>query len=244
MAITFLAAGSFTATVASATVTLTAPACSSGDILIASLVSKDNLLTTPPAGWTKIQETTNTANQVGSNWWKRADSTDSANTFNFVKSSNNGIFYGGVITAWAGCVRRGSPVDTATATTSANASSDTVTYATFTPAESAGHILAVGFYNLSATTAGSIAGTNPALTNRVDLESATGTTASIFVYSGDSTGNIATGARSHSTTSTVDDVNLGVLFGLVPALSTSGSGSTSYGPITRDRGSRFVRGRG
>lgn len=243
MGIVFVNNGAFGATTASATVTLAAPVVTSGDILVAMLVAKDNQLTTPPTGWTKIQETTNTAAQICSTWWKRADSSDSAANFDFVKGANDGLFYGGIICAWTGCADKGSPIDAGTPSTSANASSDNVTYATFTPKDSAGLLVAAGFYNLSLTTAGSISGTNPVFTNRVDIESATVTTASIFVYDGPSTGNVATGARSHSTTSTVDDISVGVIFGLVPFIAQGSTTGSLYPSIVRSRGG-FPRVRG
>jgi hypothetical protein len=212
----FVAAGALAANATTVTLDCVAPACNIGDILICAINSKDNLDVTPPDGtWTPMREDNNTANQRVSLFWKRAVAGSSGATFSFTKSSDNNILFCGVISAWRNCPATGSPIvggDTG-GTASPNASADAVTYATYTPGVAC-HLVAIGFYNDDATTAGTISGTDPALSNRWDLETATGSDSSIFGYSGDSTG-AATGARSHSTTSTTDAVNVGVLFGLL-----------------------------
>ena len=214
MAVAFVAAGAIAGTVTLPTLTLVAPTCSVGDILIATINAKDNQQWTAPANWTIFAEGNNTTAQRVTLAWKRAIAGDSGASFDFTVPVDNNITYHGVISAWSGCISTGTPIDSATPTLSANASSDTVTYADFNPARATAYVVAVGFYNDDVTTAGAIGGTDPTFTNRWDLEDATGTDASIFGYSGTSTG-AATGARSHSTTSMTDAINTGVLFGLV-----------------------------
>lgn len=218
MAVVFEQAGALASNAATTTLAVIAPATvNADDILITVILNKDNQVITPPDGtWTKFVEVNNTTAQRLTIAWKRADGTEAGGTFNFTKPTDNNVLFCGVMSRWSGCITTTSPVTGAgTPTTSANASSDTVTYATFDPAIAC-HVVAVGVYNNDLTLAGVIAGIDPILLNRWDLETNTGTDGSIFGYSGDSSG-AATGARSHSTTSTADDINIGCLFGLEPA---------------------------
>jgi hypothetical protein len=179
-------------------------------------LGKDNIDHQGPSGgaWTEIgTQANNTAGMTSSHWWKIAVGGDSGATFRFTKTTDNNIFFSGVISAWTG-THATTPIDATTPTTSNNASSDTVTYADFNPTESAAYVVAIGIYAEDQTTAGTISGTDPTLTNRFDLESSTGTDCSYFGYSGTSTG-VATGARSHTTTSMTDAINQGWVFGLV-----------------------------
>src|SRR3990167_8199349 len=202
--------------------TITAPACAADDILIAIILIKSNTNPSPPDGsWTQVHTSDNTSVQSIWIWWKKA--LASCGDFTFTRASESINWYGAIV-AFRGC-NLTAPIDASTPTASANASSDTVTYATFNPTETTGgRAVAVGVYNEDNTTAGAIAGTNPTFTNRLDVESGTGADGSIFLYEGDSDG-AATGARSHTTTSTNDAINIGVLFGLV-ATSLSAIGDT------------------
>lgn len=217
MAITYVSVGAIVSDSLVTTISLVAPTCVANDILIAVLLGKDNIdHSAPDATWTEIgTQTNNTTAQTSSHWWKRASTADSGATFVFTKATDNNVLFSGVISAWRGCVPTGNPIDTATPTVSNNALSDTVTYATFTPnSKLNAHVIASGIYNDDLTTAGSISGTDPTLTSRYDLEDSGGTDCSFFAYSGSSTG-IATGARSHTTTSMADAINQGWLFALV-----------------------------
>ena len=220
MAVAFVAAGALAATVTLPQLSLVAPTLAVNDIMVSYINAKDNQTWTAPANWTKFVEVNNTTAQRVTLAWKRAVNGDSGATFVFTVPTDNNITYAGVIAAHRGAIATGSPLDTATPTTSANASSDTVTYADFNPVETNAFVIAAGFYNDDQTTAGSISGTNPTFTNRWDLESATGTDTSIFGYDGTGDGT-ATGARSHATTSMTDAINVGVLFGLIAALPAS-----------------------
>ena len=219
MAVAFRIAGALADNATTTTLPIVAPTTNvaTDDIFVAVILGKDNQTITVPDGtWTKFVEVNNTANQRMTLAWKRVVPGDAGATFNFTKPTDNNILFCGVILCFSGCLTTATPIDATTPTTSANASSDTVTYADFNPAETAAFVVAVGGYNNDLTTAGAISGTDPAFTNRLDVETNLGTDASIFAYTGSSSG-AATGARSHSTTSTVDDVNLGILFGLKAA---------------------------
>ena len=215
MPVTFVAAGALAGNATTTTLNVVAPTLRIDDIMLATILNKDNQVVTAPSGWAKIVEFNNTTAQRATIAWKRAVSGDSGATFAFTKPTDNNILFCGVISAWRGCLTGATPIDATAPSTSANASSDTVTYATFDPAAIC-HVVAVGFYNEDNTTAGAIAGSDPSFVNRWDLEVPTGTDGSIFGYSGDSTG-AATGARSHSTTSAANAINIGVLLGLLPA---------------------------
>ena len=230
MAVAFKNAGALAANATTVTLACVAPSgIVADDIMICAIMEKANQVISPPDGtWTKFVEVNNTANQRLTLAWKRAAGTESGGTFNFTKPVDNNLLFIGVISVWSGCKVGATPIDASAPTTSPNASSDTVTYATFDPTETAAHVVAVGCYNNDLTTAGAIAGTDPAFATRWDLESGTGTDGSLFGYSGSSTG-AATGARSHSTTSTADDVNIGALFGLVEE--PPPAGGTSFDPF-------------
>jgi len=232
MAVSFISVGALAANALTTTLSVVLPgSLSTNDILVISVLNKDNLVDTFPSAesdgvsaWTKFVEFNNTTAQRMTLAWARV--TDgglaSGNTIDVTKPTDNNLLFCGCASVWRGALATADPTTGAgTPTTSANASSDTVTYATFDPLIAC-HVVAVGIYNNDNTTAGTISGTDPTLTNRWDLETGVGTDGSNFGYSGDSTG-AATGARSHTTTSSTDDINIGCLFGLeaAPAAATA-----------------------
>jgi hypothetical protein len=240
MAVSFVTNGVIAANATTTTLAVVAPTFTDTDptnILICAIHSNDNQVVTAPANWTKFVELNNTANQRLTIAWKRAAPGDSAATFNFTKPTDNNLLFCGVIGIWTGCVSSGNPIDATTPSTSANAVADAVTYADFDPTETAAFVVAVGIYADDATTGGAMSGTNPTFTKRIDVETAVGADASIFFYDGASDGS-ATGARSHATTSTIDAISIGCLFGLIaqPTSSahipprTTGSPQTSPAP--------------
>jgi len=211
--VAFQAVGALAAGANVSSLDVVAPACAANDILIAVLLVKDNRVVSAPDGtWTMFVDSTNTTAQRVRIFWKRA--TASGGTFTFTTPTKANNLFAGVISAWRGCITTATPIDATSPSISNNALSDTVSYATFNPTETTAFVVAIGVYNDDTTTAGAISGTNPAFTNRFDLETSTGTDCSMFSYSGTSDG-AATGARSHTTTSGVDAINMGVLFGLV-----------------------------
>lgn len=218
MPVNFQAVGAIAVNSTTVTLPLVAPALLSEDIMIAVLIGKDNIdHQAPDASWTEIgTQTNNTTLMTTSLWWKRASAADSGATFNFTKTTDNNVFFAGIITVWRNALNLGDPMDPATPTVSNNASSDTVTYATFTPARTDVTIIAIGIYaNDLITALGTIAGTNPTLTVRFNIETSTGTDCAFFGFSGQSVGGAATGARSHTTGSTADAINQGWLFGVI-----------------------------
>jgi hypothetical protein len=218
MAVTFQAIGAIDVNSSTVTLAVVAPTVVVNDIMICILIGKDNIdHSAPDASWTEIgTQTNNTTAMTTSHWWKRAVAADSGASFAFAKATDNNIFFAGVITSWRGAILSGSVIDVATPTVSNNASSDTVTYATFTPAFPMLTIIASGIYaNDNITALGTISGTNPTLTNRYNVETGTGTDCAYFGFSGASVGAVATGARSHTTGSTNDAINQGWLFGII-----------------------------
>lgn len=226
MVVSFDQVGALAANATTTTLALVAPAnLDTNDILIGVVLNKDNQVDTFPTSesdgigaWTKIVELNNTTAQRITVAWARVTNgaNASGNTVAVTKPTDNNVLFCGCISSWKGCLVTATPIDASTPTTSANTSSDTVTYATFDPTETTAFVLAIGVYNEDQTTGGSITGTDPTFSKNVDLESGTGTDGSVFIYSGSSTG-AATGARSHSTTSTNDAISIGCLLGLIAA---------------------------
>lgn len=224
MAVAFQAVGALAAVTAPTfPLTVVAPVLAVDDIMIAVLFDRNidsppsngfNPIT-PPVGWTLFAEGENPSGPTFTIFWKRAVGGDSEASFIFTRTIAADLFCG-VISAWRGCVTTGSPIDATAPSTSLNAISDSVSYASFDPTETNAFVVAVGMYNQDGTTAGAIAGTDPTFTNQWDLETAVGSDGSIFGYSGASSG-VATGARSNTTSSPIDAVSWGCLFGLVAA---------------------------
>ncbi|MDZ4343570.1 MAG: hypothetical protein U1E51_14190 [Candidatus Binatia bacterium] len=210
MAVTFQAVGAMTGGAGVTSLTVTAPASAADDILVAQIASPAGHTVSPPDGtWTEFVSSLNGALRSYL-FWKRA--TGSGGNFVFPASGATNLY--GVISAWRGAITSATPIDATAPSVSNNASSDIVTYAAFNPTETDAFVVACGFYNDNLTTAGVISGTNPTFALRWNLESAVAFDFSMFGYSGSSDG-ADTGARSHSTTSVVDVINVGVLFGLV-----------------------------
>lgn len=229
MAVAFQAVGALANNATTAALATVGPACAINDILIYAGMGKNNQVVSPPDGsWTKFVELNNTANQRVTLAWKRAVAGDTGGiSYAFTKPVDDNLLNIGVISAWRGCITTATPIDaTAPTTDVAATAADVVDYASFDPTETAAFVVAIGVYNDDATTAGAISGTDPTFVNRWDLETPTGTDGSCFGYSGSSSG-AATGARSHTTTSTTDAINIGVLFGLVEAAPAFPFGSPS-----------------
>jgi hypothetical protein len=212
---------------------LVAPTVLGDDIMLAHIMTNDNVAVVAPAAWALIRADNNTTGLRTSLFWKRASGSDSGSTNSFTIAGTT-LGYG-VITAWRGAARSGSPIGQTSF--SANAVSDTVTYATLTPQRAHGVVIASGFYLDDATTAGAISGTNPTFANIVDVETLTGSGGSLFVYWGAAPG-IATGARSHATTSTTDAISSGVLLELLTQNDSGGGAGNFYPSVTRTRGRR------
>ena len=214
MAAAFSAVGTAVATTTT-NLALVAPTIVPGDILFAFIVSNNNTAVVAPNGFTLVADTTNTAAMRTYLGWKRAGIDNSAATFNFTVAGTT-LSYG-VLATYRGVRDDGSAIGASSS--SANGSSDNVTYATALPLH-AGLMVAFGAYNLSATTAGAFSGTIPTFTNRLDTETATGNTASLFIHDGQATTGVATGSRTLATASTVDAINHGYMVELIPLVQT------------------------
>ena len=223
MAISWVAAGTAVATTTT-TLALVAPTVVTQDILFALIVSKNNTAVVAPFGFRLIADTANTAAMQTYLGWKLAGTDDSGATFNFTVAGTTVSF--GVLVAYRG--GRSEELPIGVSSSSANALSDNVTYATVQPGLGLSHLVAFGAYSLNATTAGAFSGTNPTFTSRVDVETATGTTASLFVNDGPSISGAATGSRTLATASTTDAVNHGYMVEVIPYVERTG---TVSGPL-------------
>lgn len=233
MAITFVAAGSGVATTTT-TLALVAPIVINNDVLFALIISNNNTAVVAPEGWTLVSDTTNTAAMRTYLGYRRIGDDASSGTVSFAVAGTTLSF--GVLVAYRGVALGG--VAIGSSSSSANASSDNVTYATLLPMGTNRTIIAFGAYNLSATTAGAFSGTDPTFTARVDIETAIGNTASLFVHDGPSLTNIATGARTLATASTVDAISHGYLVDLItgnPQGEGGGNPSLNYPALFRTR---------
>lgn len=213
MAVAFVEAGSQVANATTTTLSLVVPNGSTvpGDFMVAVILGKNNQTVSAPAGWNLIAELNNTANQRISVFAKFVAVGEPGSTQNFTKTVDDNILFYGIIATWRGVDTGSGP--TPQTSTSANAvAADQVDYADYDP-DIPCHVLALGVYNNDVTTAGAIAGTDPTFTNRFDGETNVGTDGSIFIYDGESSG-AATGARSHATSSAIDAISIGVLYGL------------------------------
>lgn len=232
MAITYTAAGTEVATTTTA-LAMSAPAALSGDILFAVIYSNNNTAVVSPTGWTTLYDTANTAAMQTYLAWKRAGVNDSLAEFTWTVAGTTVSF--GVIVGYRGAVDSGNPIGAKTI--SGNASADDVTFATLDP-HGLNHIVAFGTYADDATTSGTFSGTNPTMTERVDVETATGADASLFVWDGPILTLAATGARTLSTASTTDAVNQGILVELMAYRAFAG-GSSDNVPYPKVRRSRI-----
>jgi hypothetical protein len=226
MAVAWRINGALAATATVTSMNLVAPVAGviPGDIFVASCLSKSDQLVDPPvAGWTEFVAISNLVNQTVTMYWHRVVAGDPGAAFTFTKDVDDNILMCGFIATFSGCILLGSPIDATAPTDSFNAASDTITYASFDPAETNAFVVASGYYNEDQTAAAAVSGVNPTFVLRADLETALGTDASLFMCTGPSDG-AATGARTQAANSTIDAINVGVLFGLVeePAASQSG----------------------
>lgn len=241
-AITPIAAGSLAATAASATLSVVAPAFTSGNLMVAAIMSKDNLTWTVPAGWTSLGQHNNTANQTCLVAYKETTVAESGASFNFVKSSNNSVLSCGVIEVWNNA-RVDATINPSGISWKDNASGDNVVFNDYTTGRAPSRVVWIGFYNLSATNFGTatFSGTSVDVGPLVvyDLETATGTTASIAMAMGRSLSQSTTGALTWASNSTVDAISTGAVFAMnegTPALGgTSGGSGSVGGPGLRER---------
>ena len=207
---------------------LVAPVILGGDVMFAMIHSNNNTTPTITGDWTTIVATNNTANQNAYLAWRRCSDADSEATFTWTVAGTTMSF--GALVTYRGATRGGNtglPYNSSSSQATAVAE-DNVNYATLLVKEPSALVVAFGYYNEDATTAGAFSGTLPTMTARLDAESPTGADASLFIHDGPSLTGAATGARTLATASTVDAISYGILIDLL-AVDTPGS-STSYSP--------------
>jgi hypothetical protein len=226
MSVSFVAAGAIGESATVTPITVTAPACQSGDILIATIINKEITVTISPpdSTWTELYQGQADATLAADDfraavYWKRA--TGSGGSFSFSKSADNNVEFAGIISAWRGCVVGDSanPIDaTAVGNQVTTAVADNVTFPAFDPTAANGfcHVVFVAFYGNDLTTfSGTMSSSAECVTAvRYDLESSTGTDFSIAVCSGDASGNNIA-SRTWASASTADSSSIGVVFGLL-----------------------------
>jgi hypothetical protein len=211
MAVTFVANGSAVNTTTT-TLTLVAPTLVGGDILIAVIVTHDNTaISGQDARWQTLYAANNTAAQRFTIFWMPALVSDSGASFNFTVAGTTAAL--GRLTAYRGARAVGN------SSSSANASSATVTWATMTPVQSDGVILAAAGIGIQTGSNGGISAGTPTFTN--EYYSA-GTTDAIALYDALTPAGSATGARTMNNTQAA--VNTGVFFELIPVPPVTGSG--------------------
>ncbi len=211
----FTAAGTAVASITT-TLALVAPTTNNDDILLALIYSGDNVAPILPQGFTLIQGFNNTIAQRETVAWKRAAQGDSGATFNFTVAGTTTTY--GVLIGYSGANVVGNPIGAST--NSPNALADPITFATLTPRPTS-LVVALGVYGLNGCSAGTMSpNTDPLFTSRVQVNTATGTTAALYIQDGPTDG-AATGSLSLPTTSTVDAINSGVLLELLASISAS-----------------------
>lgn len=232
MAITFNAAGALATNITTTTLPVVAPALSADDIMIACLMNKSptaNTISPPDGSWAQVIQETNPGTISGHQYavfWKRATGGDSGATFNFTKATDDNVLFTGVIGAWTGALAAGDVLDaTASGATETTSNSADVAFPAFDPTATDVHVIFVAFYGVDETTfnAAMSSDTNPDCTTRWDLETPSGTDATIACTSGNNDGsNIA--ARTWSHTGVGTGKHTGVVFAIVPA--AVGGGTT------------------
>ena len=218
MPVSYIGAGSAVQT-STTTLTLAGHANSqAGDIHIAQIISINNTaISAPDSTWTEITQGNFTGSR-GAVFWKRLTASG-VGSYDFTVGGTTSSL--GIVTCYRGCKSVGNPYGAVTA--SANASADAVTYATIVPHNSSGILVAVGLYAEDQTTGGTVSGAVYSFAAPdVDVENATLEDTSIFVSHAPMTTNAASGAITQATTSTVDAVNMGILFDLMPTEVSSG----------------------
>ena len=231
MPISYIGAGSEVQT-STTTLTLAGHASSqAGDIHVALIISINNgAVTAPDSTWIEISQANFTGSR-GAVFCKRLTATG-AGSYDFTVAGTTTSF--GIVAAFRGCKTTGNPFGAVT--TSSNGSADAVTYATITPHNSSGQLVAVGLYAEDATTGGTVSGSVYVFAAPdIDVEQATLEDASIFMSLAPMTTNAASGAITQATTSTVDAVNQGILFDLIPAdaYKGGGQGEITYPKLNR-----------
>ena len=125
MAISFIGASTNVAA-ASGNISITPPVTQTDDILICAVTTRDNVVLTFPAGWTKYQEANNGTSLRSTLAWKRAVGAEGA--FTITHTAGDAIV--GNVVVYRGCLATASPINASVMTV--NTSSSTCTAASIT----------------------------------------------------------------------------------------------------------------
>lgn len=220
MSVSFVAAGSLGANGTVTSQSITSPACSVGDLLVAVLMDQtavSNTISPPDGTWTTV--TQGKAGSVDVQYgifWRTA--TGSGDSFTFTKATDDNLAFGGVIMAFNGH-NLAKPLDTTAVGILANTvSADVVTFPAFDPTGTDSHIIFAAFYTDDSTTFDTAmsSDTNPDCTTRFDVETGVGGGSgfSIAVTSGDTTDGSSIASRTWASNSSVDRASVGIVFAL------------------------------
>jgi len=211
-------------------ITLTSPTGYAHDLLIACLMNKNNTSNTisAPSGWTEIVQghnactTTDDSHQYAV-FWKEA--TTNTADYIFTKATDDDSTFYGLIVRYRGQDQSANPIDATTpGVTETVGAQDNVEFPAFDPTATVNRTIFVGFYGNDQTSFAAAMNNdvNPDCTTEVNVETSTGTDASIGVCSGLNDGtNID--ARTWATSSTVDAGSTGVVFAVKTDVSTTRS---------------------
>jgi hypothetical protein len=220
--VSFVAAGALGTEVADQTLTVAAPTCEAGDILLAQIINKAlSVAITPPAGWTELYQadadcTTAADDHRAALYWKRAALADSGANFDFTKASGT-VLFAGVISAWR-WADAFNPIDKSGVASQVNAAAaDNVTFPAYDPWSDRAHVIFFSYYGNDLTTFGAAMSvdTNPDCTLRYDLESSAGNDCSLSCISGICDGS-SIASRTWASASTADAGSTALVVGLVP----------------------------
>lgn len=242
MAVTRVAGWSFAGNATVTTQSITSPACSVGDLLVAFVINKalSNVISAPDSTWTEIYQwpadcTTAADDHRAAIFRKIA--TASWASFTFSKVTDDNVLFWWVIGVWTGHDPN-TPIDLTGAISQVNvAGSDNITFPAYNPNWLDSHIVFAGFYGNDLTTmnAAMSSDTNPDCTTRIDVETSTGNDCTISVTSWDTTDGSNIASRTWATASSVDAGSTWVVFGIktkAPTVTLNSPADASTDPDT------------
>lgn len=197
-------------------------------LLIATIIAKSNVDITPPdLTWTEIIKGYNNCTLAADRhayaiYYKRVTSYSGGQTYSFFKDFDDNLLFAGCISTWSGHRLTGELLDLAgVGVTATVAATENVSFPAIDPLgpitdATTIHMMYVAFYGNDLTNFGTMTpNTNPVCTEKYDLETSSGTDATIAFTSGDNDGT-AILARTWASVSTTDAGNTGVVFGVNP----------------------------
>ena len=224
MSITKVADGSAVNTTTT-TLALVAPTLKANDWLIAVITTHDNTaITGQDARWISVYSANNTAAQRVTVFAMSCNGGDSGATFNFTVAGTTAAL--GRLSAFRGVQGIGN------SSSSANASSATITWATMTANTKDGTSVILAIFATAVQTGsdgGLSAGTPPTVTFNTATYYSAGTTDAIGLYEGYTGTANATGSRTMNNTGAA--VNTGIFVELLAIEQGAGAGQAGVGPV-------------